>query len=123
MPRCARWIPAIVWRGLVVSVLMSGATLMELNAQVDEVNVQLAEAQSEYDYLNTKMNDITSRASLQEVAEGQLGLVKLDPEPNHLCPVGRSEHNRKKQQFRRPPAGQGPHGRPEPAGQPEPVKQ
>ena len=58
---------------------MSGATLMELNAQVDEVSVQLAEAQSEYDYLNTRMNDITSRASLQQVAEGELGLVKADP--------------------------------------------
>ena len=43
------------------------------------VSVQLAEAQSEYDYLNTRMNDITSRASLQEVAEGELGLVKADP--------------------------------------------
>ena len=53
--------------------------LMELNAQVDEVSVQLAEAQSEYDYLNTRMNDITSRASLQQVAEGELGLVKADP--------------------------------------------
>ena len=65
-----------VFGGLAISSLMSGATLMELNAQVDEVSVQLAEAQSEYDYLNTRMNDITSRASLQQVAEGELGLVK-----------------------------------------------
>lgn len=67
-----------VFGGLAISSLMSGATLMELNAQVDEVSVQLAEAQSEYDYLNT-LNDITSRASLQQVAEGELGLVKADP--------------------------------------------
>ena len=40
-----------VFGGLAISSLMSGATLMELNAQVDEVSVQLAEAQSEYDYL------------------------------------------------------------------------
>ena len=66
-----------VFGGLAISSLMSGATLMELNAQVDEVSVQLAEAQS--DYLNTRMNDITSRASLQQVAEGELGLVKADP--------------------------------------------
>ena len=65
-----------VFGGLAISSLMSGATLMELNAQVDEVSAQLAEAQSEYDYLNTRMNDITSRASLQQVAEGELGLVK-----------------------------------------------
>ena len=68
-----------VFGGLAISSLMSGATLMELNAQVDEVSVQLAEAQSEYDYLNTRMNDITSRASLQQVAEGELGLVKAAP--------------------------------------------
>jgi len=68
-----------VFGGLAISSLMSGATLMELNAQVDEVSAQLAEAQSEYDYLNTRMNDITSRASLQQVAEGELGLVKADP--------------------------------------------
>mgnify|MGYP000650543066 CR=1 FL=1 len=42
-----------VFGGLAISSLMSGATLMELNAQVDEVSAQLAEAQSEYDYLNT----------------------------------------------------------------------
>lgn len=54
--------------GLAISSLMSGATLMELNAQVDEVSAQLAEAQSEYDYLNTRMNDITSRAVLEAVA-------------------------------------------------------
>ena len=65
--------------GLVVSVLYSHAKLTELSGQINEVNTQLAAAQSEYDYLSTKMGDITSRASLQEVAEGQLGLVKLDP--------------------------------------------
>ena len=69
-----------VFGGLAISSLMSGATLMELNAQVDEVSVQLAEAQSEYDYLNTRMNDITSRASLQQVAEGELGLVNPIPQ-------------------------------------------
>ena len=65
--------------GLVVSVLYSHAKLTELSGQINEVNTQLTAAQSEYDYLSTKMSDITSRASLQEVAEGQLGLVKLDP--------------------------------------------
>lgn len=65
--------------GLIVSVLYSHAKLTELSGQINEVNIQLTAAQSEYDYLSTKMSDITSRASLQEVAEGQLGLVKLDP--------------------------------------------
>lgn len=65
--------------GLIVSVLYSHAKLTELSGQINEVNTELAAAQSEYDYLSTKMSDITNRASLQEVAEGQLGLVKLDP--------------------------------------------
>ena len=65
--------------GLIVSVLYSHAKLTELNGQINEINTQLTAAQSEYDYLSTRMSDITSRASLQEVAEGQLGLVKLDP--------------------------------------------
>ena len=41
-------------------------------------NAELTAACSEYDYLSTKMGEITSRSSLQEVAEGRLGLVRLD---------------------------------------------
>ena len=70
-----------------------GQRITELNGQINEVSTQLAAAQSEYDYLTTKMSDITSRASLQEVAEGQLGLVKADPEPDHLRPAGRPERH------------------------------
>ena len=60
-------IAAALLLGLIFSVVHSQARITELTA-----------AQSEYDYLSTKMSDITSRASLQEVAEGQLGLVKAD---------------------------------------------
>ena len=74
-----RTLAVAVVLGLIISVLYSHAKLTELSGQINEVNTQLAAAQSEYDYLSTKMSDITSRASLQEVAEGQLGLVKLDP--------------------------------------------
>ena len=65
--------------GLIVSVVYSQARITELNGKINEANTQLTAAQSEYDYLSTRMSDITSRASLQDVAEGQLGLVKLDP--------------------------------------------
>ena len=81
--------------GLVVSVLYSHAKLTELSGQINEVNTQLAAAQSEYDYLSTKMSDITSRASLREVAEGQLGLVKLDPSQITYVQLEDQEHNRK----------------------------
>lgn len=46
--------------------------------EINDTRTDLTAAQSEYDYLSTKMSDITSRASLQDVAEGQLGLVKAD---------------------------------------------
>ena len=65
--------------GMIFSVVHSQARITELNGQINDTRTDLTAAQSEYDYLSTKMNAITSRASLQEVAEGQLGLVKLDP--------------------------------------------
>ena len=74
----ARVLALAIVLGLVISVLYSHAKLTELSGEINEVNTQLAAARSEYDYLSTRMSDITSR-SLQEVAEGQLGLVKLDP--------------------------------------------
>ena len=74
-----RILAAAILLGLVVSVLYSHAKLTELSGEINAVNTELTAAQSEYDYLSTKISDITSRASLQEVAEGQLGLVKLDP--------------------------------------------
>ena len=74
-----RILAAAILLGLVVSVLYSHAKLTELSGEINAVNTELTAVQSEYDYLSTKMSDITSRASLQEVAEGQLGLVKLDP--------------------------------------------
>ncbi len=94
-----------VFGGLAISSLMSGATLMELNAQVDEVSVQLAEAQSEYDYLNTRMNDITSRASLQQVAEGELGLVKADPSQITYVQLEDQSIIERNTGARRPPVG------------------
>ena len=63
---------------LMFSVVHSQARITELNGQINDTRTDLTAAQSEYDYLSTKMSDITSRASLQDVAEGQLGLVKAD---------------------------------------------
>lgn len=65
--------------GLIVSVVYSQAKITELNGQINEARTELTAAQSEYDYLAARMSEITSRSSLQEVAEGELGLVKLDP--------------------------------------------
>lgn len=65
--------------GLIVSVVYSQAKITELNGQINDTRTQLTAAQSEYDYLSTQMNNITSRTSLQQVAEGELGLVPADP--------------------------------------------
>ena len=64
--------------GMIFSVVHSQARITELNGQINDTRTDLTAAKSEYDYLSTKMSDITSRASLQDVAEGQLGLVKAD---------------------------------------------
>lgn len=71
-------IAAALLLGLIFSVVHSQARITELNGQINDTRTGLTAAQSEYDYLSTKMSDITSRASLQDVAEGQLGLVKTD---------------------------------------------
>lgn len=71
-------IAAALLLGLIFSVVHRQARITELNGQINDTRTDLTAAQSEYDYLSTKMSDITSRASLQDVAEGQLGLVKAD---------------------------------------------
>lgn len=71
-------IAAALLLGLIFSVVHSQARITELNGQINDTRTGLTAAQSEYDYLSTKMSDITSRARLQDVAEGQLGLVKAD---------------------------------------------
>lgn len=71
-------IAAALLLGLIFSVVHSQARITELNGQINDTRTDLTAAQSEYDNLSTKMSDITSRASLQDVAEGQLGLVKAD---------------------------------------------
>ena len=71
-------IAAALLLGLIFSVVHSQARITELNGQINDTRTDLTAAQSEYDYLSTRMSDITSRASLQDVAEGQLGLVKAD---------------------------------------------
>ena len=65
--------------GLIVSVVYSQAKITELNGQINATKSELAAAQSDYDYLSSQMSAITSRTSLQQVAEGELGLVPADP--------------------------------------------
>ena len=84
-------IAAALLLGLIFSVVHSQARITELNGQINDTRTDLTAAQSEYDYLSTKMSDITSRASLQDVAEGQLGLVKADQSQITYIRLGESD--------------------------------
>ena len=64
--------------GLVVSLLYSQATITELSGEIESARQELTQAQSTYDYLSGRMDDITSSTNIQEIAEGKLGLVKAD---------------------------------------------
>ena len=55
----ARVLALAIVLGLVISVLYSHAKLTELSGEINEVNTQLAAARSEYDYLSTRMSDLS----------------------------------------------------------------
>ena len=73
----ARQFASVALHVIAVALLL-GMIFSVVHGQINDTRTDLTAAQSEYDYLSTKMSDITSRASLQDVAEGQLGLVKAD---------------------------------------------
>ena len=64
--------------GLVVSLLHSQAIITELSGEIESARQELTQEQSTYDYLSGRMDTITSSNNIQEIAEGQLGLVKAD---------------------------------------------
>ncbi|MCI5557180.1 hypothetical protein MR475_09250 [bacterium] len=65
--------------GLIVSIVASQARITQLSGEIDAARRDLTNAQSYYDYLSSSMDSITNRTSVQDVAEGRLGLVKADP--------------------------------------------
>ena len=68
-----------LFMGLLVSIVASQARITELSGEIDATRRELTTAQSYYDYLSSSMDSITNRTSVQDVAEGRLGLVKADP--------------------------------------------
>ena len=66
-----------VFGGLAISSLMSGATLMELNAQVDEVSAQLAEAHEAQTQAQARLDEWQAKTSWL-IWEG--GIAKKSPE-------------------------------------------
>ncbi len=80
--RLARRVGAVavmaVMLALIVGVIYSQAQITRISGDIDIVQRDLANAQSTYDYLSTKMSDITSSTNVQQIAEGRLGLVRAD---------------------------------------------
>lgn len=64
--------------GLITAIVASQAKLTELCGEVDATKADLATAVTTYNYLSTKMDDISNSANIDEAA-ARLGLVKTDP--------------------------------------------
>ena len=65
-------IPYYVDAKSAIDSMIDGRTSLIVTAQ------ELTQEQSTYDYLSGRMDTITSSNNIQEIAEGQLGLVKAD---------------------------------------------
>lgn len=69
---------ASIFVALVCSVLDSQRTVTELTAKIAKGESALFDLQSEYAYLNNEMEMRTSLKNVEQYAQSQLGLVKLD---------------------------------------------
>ncbi|HJB39486.1 MAG TPA: hypothetical protein H9943_03730 [Candidatus Ruthenibacterium avium] len=63
---------------LVVSVLVSQATATMLMGDIQVQKDELTELQSEYDYLNNELAMKANITEIEEYAQNQLGLVKME---------------------------------------------
>lgn len=64
---------------LITAIVASQAKLTELSGEIDAKQNELATAQTTYEYLSGKMDEISNSANIDEVAQTRLGLVKTDP--------------------------------------------
>ena len=69
---------AVVMAALVVGFLYSQATITELTVDVQNVQSDLVNEQSTYNYLSGVLDSKTSLRNVEQIAAGELGLVKLD---------------------------------------------
>lgn len=64
--------------GLICSVLVAQSTLTELGGQIGDMQSELTELRSEYDYLNNQLEMQTNLTEVENYARTELGLVKMD---------------------------------------------
>ena len=69
---------AVVMAALVVGFLYSQAAITELTVDIQDVQSQLVSEQSTYNYLSGVLDSKTSLRNVEQIAAGQLGLVKVD---------------------------------------------
>lgn len=69
---------AVVMAALVVGFLYSQATITELTVDIQNVQSDLVNEQSTYNYLSGVLDSKTSLRSVEQIAAGELGLVKVD---------------------------------------------
>ena len=69
---------AVVMAALVVGFLYSQATTTELTVDIQNVQSDLVSEQSTYNYLSGVLDSKTSLRSVEQIAAGELGLVKVD---------------------------------------------
>lgn len=69
---------ALVMAALVVGFLYSQATITELTVDIQETQSQLVSEQSTYNYLSGVLDSKTSLRNVEQIAAGELGLVKAD---------------------------------------------
>ncbi len=69
----------VVVLALITAIVAGQAKLTELSGEIDATRSDLADAQTTYEYLSGKMDEISNSANIEDVAQNRLGLEKTDP--------------------------------------------
>ena len=79
MRQAASVVAVAVILALITAIVASQAKLTELSGEIDATRSDLVTAQTTYEYLSGKMDEISNSANIDEAAQNRLGLVKTDP--------------------------------------------
>ena len=79
MRQIASVLVIVVFLALITAIVAGQAKLTEISGDIDAKRTELADAQTTYEYLSGKMDEISNSANIDEVAQSRLGLVKTDP--------------------------------------------
>lgn len=77
--RAVQIVLGAIFFALLFVLLVSNARITQLSGEIDAARIELTNEQSRNDYFTSAMAQVTSSTSVQQEAEGRLGLVKADP--------------------------------------------